>query len=61
MPAVSNTSPLLNLAIIDQLDLVRDQFGEVLIPEAVLKELRVDEPLPGSARSVKHWIVGGSG
>ena len=50
MPAVSNTSPLLNLAIIGQLDLVREQFGEVLISEAVLKELRVDEPLPGSAR-----------
>lgn len=55
MPVVSNTSPLLNLAIVDQLDLLRDQSGEVLIPEAVLAELRVDEPLPGSAQ-LRHAI-----
>ncbi len=48
MPVVSNTSPLLNLAIIDRLDLVRDQFGEVFIPPAVLHELRADEDRPGS-------------
>lgn len=40
MPAVSNTSPLFNLAAIDQLHLLRDQFEEVLIPAAVLDELR---------------------
>ncbi|QLE59150.1 DUF3368 domain-containing protein [Nostoc sp. TCL26-01] len=50
MPVVSNTSPLLNLAIIDQLDLLRQQFGEILIPKAVLAELRVEEKLPGSAQ-----------
>ena len=55
MPVVSNTSPLLNLAIIDLLDLLRDQFGEVLIPDAVLAELRVDEPLPGSAQ-LRHAV-----
>ena len=32
MPAVSNTSPILNLAIIGQMDLLGQQFGEVLIP-----------------------------
>ena len=48
MPVISNTSPLLNLAIIDQLDLLRQQFGEILIPKAVLEELRVEEMLPGS-------------
>lgn len=48
MPVVSNTSPLLNLAIIDRLDLVRDQFGEVLIPPAVLHELRAGEDRPGA-------------
>jgi hypothetical protein len=45
---VSNTSPLLNLAIIGQLELIREQFGKVLIPSSVLTELRVDEALPGS-------------
>ena len=36
MPAVSNTSPIFNLAC---LDLLRDQFGEVWIPLAVETEL----------------------
>lgn len=35
MPVVSNTSPLLNLAIIGELDRVREQVGTVLVPEAV--------------------------
>jgi predicted nucleic acid-binding protein len=48
MPAVSNTSPLLNLAIIDRLSLLRQQFGLIQIPTAVLGELRVNESLPGS-------------
>lgn len=48
MPVVSNTSPLLNLAIIGQLPLLREQFGEVVIPRAVLDELRPEEDLPGS-------------
>ena len=49
MPIISNTSPLLNLAIIDQLDLVREQFTSVLVPEAVLEELCVDTALPGAS------------
>lgn len=48
MPAVSNTSPLLNLAIIGRLALIEQQFCEVLIPPAVLRELRAGESLPGS-------------
>jgi uncharacterized protein len=48
MPVVSNTSPVLNLAIIQQLDLLRRQFGEVLIPSAVLAELKVDSNYPGT-------------
>ncbi len=47
MPVVSNTSPILNLAIIGQLDLLRQQFGEVLMPPTVLQELKVDAELPG--------------
>lgn len=48
MPVVSNTSPLLNLAIIDRLSLVQQQFTEVYIPTAVKAELRINESLPGS-------------
>jgi predicted nucleic acid-binding protein len=49
MPVVSNTSPLLNLAIIGQLDLLPQQFAEVLIPPAVLTELKLQVDFPGSA------------
>ena len=58
MPVVSNTSPLLNLAIIVQLELLRQQFGEILIPKAVLEELRVEEMLPGSAH-LREALVSG--
>ena len=40
MPAVSNTSPIFNLACINHLNLLRDQFGDVWIPQAVQDELR---------------------
>jgi predicted nucleic acid-binding protein len=48
MPVASNTSPLLNLAIIGHLSLLHQQFGEIWIPPAVINELRPGEDLPGS-------------
>jgi predicted nucleic acid-binding protein len=48
MPVVSNTSPILNLAIIGKLELLRNQCQQILIPPAVLCELRVNKDLPGS-------------
>ena len=36
MPTVSNTSPLLNLAIIGEVDLLRTQFGELLTVTGIL-------------------------
>ena len=48
MLVVSNTSPILNLALIDRLALIREQFTTVTIPKGVLEELRVGENLPGS-------------
>ncbi|ELR97534.1 DUF3368 domain-containing protein [Gloeocapsa sp. PCC 73106] len=50
MLVVSNTSPILNLAIVDQLSLLRQQFGRIQIPSAVLDELKMDEERPGSQR-----------
>jgi predicted nucleic acid-binding protein len=50
MPIVSNTSTILNLAIIEKLDTLRGQFEEVWIPPAVLNELRVDTDFPGAAQ-----------
>jgi hypothetical protein len=58
MPVVSNTSPILNLAIVDQLVLLRRQFGEVLIPNAVLDELKVGEERPGS-QTIREAISSG--
>ena len=58
MPVVSNTSPILNLAIVEQLDLLRQQFGQIQIPPAVLDELKIDEEKPGSQR-IKAAIAAG--
>jgi len=48
MPVVSDTSPLMNLAIIGQLGLLHRQMGTVVIPLAVREELQLDSQLPGS-------------
>ncbi len=40
MRAVSNTSPLSNLAIVGQLHLLKRQFQKIVIPDAVGEELR---------------------
>ena len=40
MPTASNTSPIFNLACIERLPLLREQFGDVWIPKAVEAELR---------------------
>ncbi len=45
MAVVSNTSPLSNLAIIDRLEILRGQFGQIDIPPAVQLELdRLSHP-----------------
>ncbi len=50
MRVVSDTSPLYNLAAIEQLDLLRLQFEAVLVPPAVARELEpVRETLAGAA------------
>ena len=60
MPVISNTSPIVNLAIVGQLSLLRQQFGQIQIPSAVLGELRIDEDRPGSgiiqAAIADGWI-----
>src|ERR1041385_4773623 len=47
MLVVSNTSPLSNLAIIGRLDLVREQFGKIVVPPAVEAELKRN-PIPAA-------------
>ena len=42
---VSDTSPLLNLALIERLDLLESQFSSITVPEQVREEL-ADDSLP---------------
>jgi predicted nucleic acid-binding protein len=55
MRAVSNTSPISNLASIGRLPLLRRQFSEILIPSAVLDELR-NHPHPAALAAIKLAI-----
>jgi uncharacterized protein len=60
MLVVSNTSPILNLAIIGHLNLIKDQFVQVIVPPGVLAELKINEDRPGSlamqAAIAEGWI-----
>ena len=58
MPVVSDTSPLLGLAAIEQLELLHEQFGAVFIPEAVLAELKLDSGFRG-AGLLRHALSAG--
>lgn len=59
MQVVSNTSPIVNLAAIGQLDLLRLLFGQIHIPEAVYHEIVVQGAGQPGAREVieSDWIV----
>ena len=59
MLAVSNTSPLSNLASIGRLDLLKDQFSDLLAPPAVAQELAAHpDPTALAALDValRQWI-----
>ncbi|WP_436347238.1 DUF3368 domain-containing protein [Natronorubrum sp. FCH18a] len=49
---VADTSPLLNLALIDRLDLLRSQFSSISIPEVVRSELLAGEDGVEEIRSI---------
>jgi len=52
MKTVSNSSPICYLRLIDQIDLLPALFGEIVIPEAVFRELS-DK---GAPQIVREWI-----
>src|SRR6059036_2576085 len=55
---VSNTSPITNLAAIGQLDLLRQMYQQVIIPECVFRELTTDGGMhPGAIVRQLDWIV----
>ena len=41
MIVVSNTSPIINLACVSQLDLLRQLYGQIIIPQAVFTEIAI--------------------
>jgi predicted nucleic acid-binding protein len=58
MKVVSNTSPLINLAWISQVELLRELYDTIHIPEAVWREIVVDGAGQPGAKEVSSapWI-----
>ncbi len=58
MIVVCNTSPIMNLAAIAKLDLLRSIYGEIIIPQAVYDELTsLPYSVPGGAEvQTLDWI-----
>lgn len=58
MKIVSNSSPLINLARINKLDILRQLYGELLVPEAVWQEVVVKGAGQPGAKQVEAaaWI-----
>ncbi|BAZ12781.1 hypothetical protein NIES4071_46150 [Calothrix sp. NIES-4071] len=58
MIVVSDTSPINNLAAINQLEILRELYGTVIIPEAVYRELtEPDFPVAGATEvQTFNWI-----
>jgi predicted nucleic acid-binding protein len=51
---VSNTSPLLNLALIDRLDLLEAQFSDLEVPEQVWEEIQAGERGTDALESLRN-------
>lgn len=51
---VADTSPLLNLALVGRLELVREQFGSVTVPGQVWEELLAGEDGVNSLQSLRE-------
>ena len=58
MIVVSDTSPIINLAIIGKLDLLPDLFGKIVIPQKVFDEITIQgAAMPGADEvRVATWV-----
>lgn len=58
MKIVSNTSPLINLAMIGELDLIQKLYGTIYIPQAVYDEIVIQGKGQAGAQQIKNstWI-----
>lgn len=55
---VSNTTPLITLAIIDKLDILRELYGKIYIPNAVLEEVKAGKGKIGYFEiDTIEWII----
>ena len=58
---VADTGPLIGLARVDKLDLLRLLYGSVVVPPAVREELGIESGYPGatvlSAAFAERWIT----
>lgn len=56
---VADTTPLNYLVLIDQVEVLHQLFGEVMIPDAVLKELRhpkAPAAITAWLQNLPHWL-----
>lgn len=58
MVIVSNTSPIMNLAVIGRLELIERLYGSINIPEAVADELAAALPEQFNEQAIKTltWL-----
>ena len=54
MIVISDTTPLISLLKINCIDLLEKLFGDVLIPQAVLEELTIDERFRLEANRIRQ-------
>lgn len=55
---VSNTTPLINFAIIRRLDILQQLFGKLVVPPAVEHELlRKGKQYPSARELSTHWSM----
>lgn len=59
MTVVSNTSPIINLAAVEQLTLLQQLYGHITIPRAVFREIVVNGSGEPGAQEVQklEWIT----
>jgi hypothetical protein len=59
LPVVADSGPLIALALIEHLHLLRDIYGTVLVPNAVWREVTEAAPeRPGAIEMVRSpWLV----
>ena len=53
MTIISDTTPIISLIIINRIDLLEKLFGEVIVPEAVFRELTTNSVFTNEAEIVK--------